>query len=145
MAAGEAFSHEQRARIERALRGVAQETGLQFSVRVGPLDGADSLELGERLLGSLMTSEQDAIVLILVAPGERIVDVLTSPVARVRVSDHAADLAVLSMTSSFGVGDIVGGIIAGLRQLSDAAGPGNPAVAGVAAGQGAIEGQIVEH
>jgi hypothetical protein len=28
------------------------------------------------------------------------------------------------MVSSFGVGDVVGGIIAGIRQLADAAGPG---------------------
>ena len=38
---------------------------------------------------------------------------MTSPAARRRISDHAAGLAVLSMVSSFGVGDIVGGIIAG--------------------------------
>jgi uncharacterized membrane protein YgcG len=145
MAAGEAFSHEQRARIERALTGVAQETGLQFSVRVGSLDDADPQMLAEKLLSGLIAGPNDAIVLILVAPGERVVDILTTPTARLRVSDHAADLAVLSMTSSFGVGDLVGGIIAGLRQLSDAAGPGARPIAFVGASETkAIEGQIVE-
>ena len=36
--------------------------------------------------------------------------------------DRACALAVLSMTGSFAAGDLVGGIVNGLRQLSDQAG-----------------------
>lgn len=121
MAAGEAFSQDQRNRIERAIATAQRETGLTFSIRVGPVSNEPRLE-AERLLAN-MGGNREPIVLILIAPGERLVEVMTSPAARRRVSDHAAGLAVLSMVSSFGVGDVVGGIIAGIRQLADAAGP----------------------
>ena len=39
-----------------------------------------------------------------------------------RLPDRACALAVLSMTTSFAAGDLVGGIVNGLRQLSDQAG-----------------------
>jgi hypothetical protein len=47
---------------------------------------------------------------------------MTTQTAGRRITDHAAGLVVLSMTSAFAVGDLVGGIVNGLRQLSDAAG-----------------------
>jgi hypothetical protein len=122
VAAGEAFSRDQRHRIDRAIETAQRETGLTFSIRVGPVDNEPRLE-AERLLAN-MGGMREPIVLMLIAPGERLVEVMTSPAARRRVSDHAAGLAVLSMVSSFGVGDVVGGIIAGIRQLADAAGPG---------------------
>ncbi len=122
VAAGEAFSLDQRHRIDRAIETAERETGLTFSIRVGPVSDEPRLE-AERLLAN-MGGNREAIVLMLIAPGERLVEVMTSPAARRRVSDHAAGLAMLSMVSSFGVGDIVGGIIAGIRQLADAAGPG---------------------
>jgi hypothetical protein len=121
VAAGEAFSQDQRHRIERAIATAERETGLTFSIRVGPVSKEPRLE-AERLLAN-MGGTREPVVLVLIAPGERLVEVMTSPAARRRVSDHAAGLAVLSMVSSFGVGDVVGGIIAGIRQLADAAGP----------------------
>jgi hypothetical protein len=122
VAAGEAFSLDQRHRIERAIATAERETGLTFSIRVGPISDEPRLE-AERLLAN-MGGNREPIVLILIGPGERLLEVMTSPAARRRISDHAAGLAVLSMVSSFGVGDVVGGIIAGIRQLADAAGPG---------------------
>ena len=56
------------------------------------------------------------------APGARRVDVMTTQYAKRRITDQAAGLAVLTMTSAFAVGDLIGGIVNGLRQLSDAAG-----------------------
>jgi len=122
VAAGEAFSLDQRHRIERAIATAERETGLTFSIRVGPISDEPRLET-ERLLANI-GDNREPIVLILIGPGERLLEVMTSPAARRRISDHAAGLAVLSMVSSFGVGDVVGGIIAGIRQLADAAGPG---------------------
>jgi uncharacterized membrane protein YgcG len=123
VAAGEAFSHDQQHRIERAIATADRETGITFSVRVGPVSDEPRLE-AERLLANIGGGARDAGVLLLIGPGERVVEVMTTPAARRRISDHAAGLAVLSMVSSFGVGDIVGGIIAGIRQLADAAGAG---------------------
>ena len=170
MAAGEAFAEDQRHRIERAIENAERETGLRYAVRVGPVSDEPRLE-AERLLANIATGPRDSVVLVLVGPTERLVEVLTTPAARRRISDHAAGLAVLSMVSSFGVGDIVGGIVAGLRQLADAAGPaaaappvpedvtgephrseeaarvaqGNPVrPGGPAADSGVIEGQATE-
>jgi hypothetical protein len=51
-----------------------------------------------------------------------VVEVVTGAGASRRVPDRACALAVLSMTGSFAAGDLVGGLINGLRQLSDQAG-----------------------
>jgi uncharacterized membrane protein YgcG len=67
-------------------------------------------------------------VLVVVAPGQRRVEVVTGPAARRRVPDRVAALAVLSMESAFAGGDLAGGIIDGLRQIAEAAGR-RPAIA----------------
>jgi hypothetical protein len=51
-----------------------------------------------------------------------VVEVVTGSGAARRLPDRACALAVLSMTNSFSSGDLVGGIVNGLRQLSDQAG-----------------------
>jgi uncharacterized membrane protein YgcG len=61
-------------------------------------------------------------VLLAVSPGQRVVEVVTGAAAARRIPDRACALAVLSMTNSFSAGDLVGGIVNGLRQLSDQAG-----------------------
>ena len=61
-------------------------------------------------------------MLILVARGARRVEIMTTHAGRRRITDHAAGLVVLTMTSSFSVGDLVGGLVNGFRQLADAAG-----------------------
>ena len=61
-------------------------------------------------------------VLLAVSPGQRVVDVVTGATASRRMPDRACALAVLSMTTSFAGGDLVGGIVNGLRQMSDQAG-----------------------
>ena len=61
-------------------------------------------------------------MLIAVSPGQQVVEVVTGAAAARRLPDRACALAVLSMTTSFAAGDLVGGIVNGLRQLSDQAG-----------------------
>ncbi len=121
MAAGEAFTREQHERVERARRSAESQTGLHFWVRVGEFDGDPRLE-AEHLLANLTENTREAGVLILVAPGRRIVEIMTTAAAKRRITDQAAGLVVLTMTAAFGVGDLVGGLVNGLRQLADAAG-----------------------
>jgi len=127
MAAGsrpEGLSVSQQERIEHAVATCRQHNGLDISVVVGDLtitdlsgfrDAAETLHaaLGERGHGA---------VLVVVAPGQRRVEIVTGPAARRRVPDRVAALAVLSMTSAFAGGDLAGGIVDGLRQMADAAG-----------------------
>lgn len=138
MAAGEAFTREQHERIERSRRAAEAQTGLRFWVRVGDFDRDPRLE-AEHLLANLTENTRDPGVLILVAPGVRIVEIMTTAAAKRRITDQAAGLAILTMTAAFGVGDLVGGLVNGLRQLADAAGirgaePAAPAIEGVPAG-----------
>lgn len=122
MATGEAFSRDQLDRLNRAREAAERQTGVRFSIRIGAIDGDPKLA-AETMLANQVGSPRDEAVLLLISPGQRIVHVMTTAGAKRRISDHAAGLAVLTMTSSFAVGDLVGGIVNGLRQLADAAGP----------------------
>lgn len=115
---------DQRERIERARQSAEESTGLRFWVRIGSFAGDSRIE-AERLLTNLIDDPHEAGVLILVGPGERRLEVLTTAGARRRLPDPAVGLAILTMTSSFGVGDLVGGLVNGLRQMSDSAGYGD--------------------
>jgi Domain of unknown function (DUF5130) len=121
VAVGEAFTREQHDRLERARRGAESETRIRFWLRVGELATDPHLE-AEHLLANLVPSLREEAVLILVAPGARRVEIMTTHPARRRISDQAAGLVVLTMTSAFAVGDLVGGIVNAFRQLAAAAG-----------------------
>ena len=68
VAAGEAFSAEQRARIDHAVASAQSATGLRFALRIGELDPEPRLQ-GERLLAHIAAGPRDGVVLILVSPG----------------------------------------------------------------------------
>jgi hypothetical protein len=61
-------------------------------------------------------------VLVLVSPGDRLLEVVTGETSSRRISDRACALAALSMTTSFAGGDLVGGIVTGIRMLAESAG-----------------------
>jgi hypothetical protein len=122
VAPGRPFTSEQLDRLERSRALAEQRTGVRFSVRVGAVDGDVKLE-AERLLANIVTAPREPAVLILLSPGQRFVHIVTTPGAKRRISDGAAGLVALTMTSSFALGDLVGGLVNGLRQLADAAGP----------------------
>jgi hypothetical protein len=121
VAAGDAFSREQRLRLNEAVRTAEMQTGMRFSVYVGAVPG-DPQGFAEQELAGLRHLGPE-VVLVVVGPAERLVQVTTSPGARTRLSDQACALTVLSMTTSFGLGDLVGGIVVGLRMLADATTP----------------------
>ena len=103
---------------------IRDENDLDVSVLVGDLDLEDVTHFrsgAERLHAALGPRAHDAVLLV-VAPGQRRVEVVTGPGVRRRVPDRVCALAVLSMTTAFGGGDLGGGIIEGLRQLADSAG-----------------------
>jgi uncharacterized membrane protein YgcG len=136
VAAGEAFTREQHERLERARRAAEAQTGVRFWLRVGDFEGDARLE-AEHLLANLVESTREPAVLILVAPGKRILEIMTTQAAKRRITDQAVGLVVLTMTSAFAVGDLVGGMVNGLRQLADAAGraaASDHAIDGVLAG-----------
>lgn len=115
----------QQERVEQALERIRSENGLDVSVLVGDLE-LESLHqfraAAEKLHAALGADRADTAVLVVVAPGQRRIEIVTGPVVRRRVPDRVCALAVLSMTSAFTGGDLSGGMVDGLRQIADAAG-----------------------
>ena len=132
MAAGSSgLTVSQQERIEHAVSLCRSQNGLDVSVFVGDLNteavGGD-FHAGAQRLHAALGERAHAAVLLVVAPGQRQVEIVTGAAARRRVPDRVAALAVLSMTTAFSGGDLAGGIIDALRQLADAAGK-RPAIA----------------
>jgi hypothetical protein len=114
------FSYQELARLDEALTMSSRETGLRFTLYIGDL-GTPTRVRAEELHARSGPHPAEA-VLIAISPGQRVVEVVTGAAAARRLPDRACALAVLSMTGSFAAGDLVGGIVNGLRQLSDQAG-----------------------
>ena len=114
------FSYAELARIDEALTMSSRETGLRFTLYIGDL-GKQTRIRAEEMHGQSGGNLAES-VLIAVSPGQRVVEVVTGAAAARRVPDRACALAVLSMTGSFAGSDLVGGIVNGLRQMSDQAG-----------------------
>jgi uncharacterized membrane protein YgcG len=115
------FSSVQLARLDEALTLSSRDTGLDFSVYLGELAG-DTRDAAERLHASIGAGAANA-VLIAVSPGQRAVEVVTGEESGNRLPDRGAKLAVMSMVASFKEGDLIGGLVSGLRMLTDQAGP----------------------
>ncbi len=124
MATGDGLTPRQQERIEQAVETAREQNGLDLSVLVGDLELDDLSQFRaacERLHAALGERSPSA-VLVVVAPGQRRVEVVTGPAVRRRVPDRVSALAVLSMTSAFRGGDLTGGIVDAVRQVADAAG-----------------------
>jgi hypothetical protein len=111
------FTPAQLTRLDEALTLSSRETGLTFSVYVGEFV-APARAHAEALFEQL----DDSSVLLAVSPGQRVLHVVTGPESAKRLPNRACALAALAMRASFANGDLVGGIVTGLRMLADSAG-----------------------
>jgi uncharacterized membrane protein YgcG len=128
VAAGDGLTPRQQERIEQVVESARKQNGLDVSVLVGDLELDDLSQFRsacERLHAALASRSRTA-VLVVVAPGQRRVEVVTGPEVRRRVPDRVSALAVLSMTSAFRGGDLTAGIVDAVRQIADSAGRGGP-------------------
>jgi hypothetical protein len=114
------FSWHELARLDEALTMSSRETGLRFTLYLGDLGKRTRVRAEE--LHATSGEDPAGSVLIAISPGQRVVEVVTGEHASRRLPDRACALAVLSMTTSFAGGDLVGGIVNGLRQMADQAG-----------------------
>ena len=115
-------------RIQDAIEGCRTENGLDVSVLVGDLELEDPTQFraGAERLHAALGERSATAVLLVVAPGQRRVEIVTGPGVRRRVPDRVCALAVLSMTTAFGGGDLTGGIVDAIRQIATAAGRRDP-------------------
>ena len=114
------FTARQLSRIDEALTLSSHETGLAFSVYVGKL--ADPSRATAEKLFEKLAAEIDDAVLVAVSPGQRVLQIVTGDGSAKRLPNRACALAALGMRASFANGDLTGGIVTGLRMLSDSAG-----------------------
>lgn len=114
------FKPAQLSRIDEAITLASYETGLTFSVYVGPLAG-NARDTAERMFAKL-AQRHSAPVLVAISPGQRKLEIVTGGPSAERIPNRIAGLAALAMRASFTNGDLTGGIVNGLRQLADAAG-----------------------
>ena len=114
------FTWQELARLDEALTMASRETGLRFTLYVGDLGKRTRLRAEE--LHASSGGDPAHSVLLALSPGQRVIEVVTGAAAARRMPDRACALAVLSMTTTFANGDLIGGIVGGLRQLSDQAG-----------------------
>ncbi len=117
--ADQPFTPVQLARLDEALTLASRDTGLRFSVYLGDLGPEPSARVAE--LHDQLEDSGEA-VLVAVSPEQRFVEVLSGAEARTRLPDRGAKLAVMSMVASFKEGDLLGGLLSGLRMLADQAG-----------------------
>ena len=113
------FTPVQLSRLDEALTLASRDSGLRFSVYLGDL-GPSPTDTALRLHAG--TGGADEAVLLAVSPEQRVVEVVTGAEARLRLPDRGAKLAVMSMVASFKEGDLLGGLLSGLRMLGDQAG-----------------------
>jgi hypothetical protein len=106
--------------ISRIADRAGQESGLRFSVFVGPFEG-ESRRYAE-MLHAALGIEAATSVLLCVSPRQGRLEIVTGAGSTRRVDDRACALAAMSMRSSFAGGDLAGGLANGLRMLADAAG-----------------------
>lgn len=119
---GRPLSRRQQAKIARAVDQAERWCGLQFVVYVGP--GEDDMRgQAEGMLAEHGLTSESA-VLVLVAPPRRHFEIVTTEGAKHRLSDQACAMAAVSMSASFAVGDIAGGIAEGVRLMAQYAGAG---------------------
>ncbi|GGM63779.1 hypothetical protein GCM10012275_37940 [Longimycelium tulufanense] len=113
------FTPRQLALLDEALTVTSRETGLDFSIYFGDL-GSDTRARAEQL--HAMTARPSDAVLIAVSPGQRVVELVTGEESQRRLAERGCKLAVMSMVGFFKEGDLCGGLVSGLRMLSDQAG-----------------------
>jgi hypothetical protein len=114
------FSAVQLARVDRALTLVSRHAQPSFSIYLGGL-GEDSHAGAQRLRDQLRPAGADSVP-IAADPQGRNVDIVTGPAARARLADRGCKLAVMGEVASCKESNLLGGLLSGLRMLSDQAG-----------------------
>jgi hypothetical protein len=101
--------------IRRAITLAEKRTGLNWSVFIGAL-GAESHKQAEARHAELGPAASRS-VLIAVDPAAHRLEIVTGEHARVLLDDRSCALAAASMTSTFAVRDLDGGIARGILAM----------------------------
>lgn len=112
-----AFTEQQEYELGRLVDRARDATGLTFSVFVGSTpDGTKPRAEATRLLGEF-GDEAPRAVLVYVDPNARALEIVTGSAAANLLDERICGFAAVTMTSSFALGDLPGGIQRGIEQL----------------------------
>ncbi|HVF74893.1 MAG TPA: TPM domain-containing protein [Acidimicrobiales bacterium] len=112
-----------KAKVGEAVRAAEAATGIQFCVYLGPLRGDDAHAAAEAMFVERGLADRPG-VLLLVAPKEHRVEIVTSPAAAERVPDEACRAAIDVMVEDFRRKRFDRGIVNGIEYLATVAGAG---------------------
>ena len=113
-----AFTQQQLDEMAGAASATSERAGLHFTVFVGSSGGGEPSAYAARLLSALGDTAPRGVV-ILIDPSERRVEIATGHEAARRLDDGACALAASSVASSLKSGDMITGVLTGLRMLGD--------------------------
>ena len=111
-----------RVRIDAAVREAEAKTGLQFCVFLGPA-ADDTRSYAEAAFARAGLAARPA-VLVLVAPEQHRVEIVTAPDARARLTDDECAAALDLMKPYFAQDQFVDGLLVGINELAERTGPG---------------------
>ena len=109
------FAPEQIAGLSSTIRAADKAANVSFQTFIGRLtEGrATALEVHSKMPNSPDT------VLIAVDPHSRGLEIVVGPVAKESIDDRTCQLAALTMTSRFVVGDLINGLRDGIGVMAD--------------------------
>lgn len=90
-------------------------SGFAFAVYVGPLAGGRDAAVAQHSA----LRDPASTVLVAVDPSQRLIEIVTGINVAIDLTDRACELAAMSMTSSFAVGDLAGGLHEGIVMLAE--------------------------
>lgn len=117
MPAGDGFSGADRAALDASIRKAELSSRVEFSVYVGPFEGASPRDFATSLHNTLVAPTRS--VMIAVDPDQRLLEIVTGGWVRRTLSDQETQLAAETMRASFAEDDLLGGLQRGIAQLAD--------------------------
>lgn len=114
------FSARGRGEVERALQYAGEASGLKFAVVVREVGGplrpyAEAVHAG--------MDDPPRSVLVVLDPAARGLQIVTGQRARRRIPDEACAAVGVAISRAIGEGGLVRGLVIGLQQLGQIAGP----------------------
>ena len=106
----------ERVALDETMRKAERLSRTEFSVFVGRAEGP-ARAFARSLHASLVAPARS--ILIMVDPDARALEVVTGSLVRRTLEDREVELAVMAMQTSFGAGDLVGGLRRGIQLLAD--------------------------
>ena len=102
-------------RLDDALIDGSRASGARFAVYIGDL-GSDTAARAREILAHVLTA--DNAVLLAVSPDQHAIEVVYGSQVRGRGAESAAPLGVTAAASAFNQGNLIDGLVKGVRALS---------------------------